>query len=345
MNILLQTDIDITMDYSKYYLKNYLNKQNSFERGDGNQSGTQGASYYTQTEADSENDFQIEESVEIEVTPQLTGMVQTNYQLDDEDSPIIDIIPQSYDRYGARRKGWLMTLAIITCVLLTVVVGDFATGGALLAGISAKHNQAMPTVSYYAVVLKTCDTYSVARMYAEQQRLMGAAGYILKDGEKYALVGDIYDDISDANSAVGNNEGSRLINIEVKEVDFDSLFKESSPLFRSMGGYCGGLLSQLDVIADNLAASKIDKTKALENIEVIKNNLEMQYNQLSAEVGEDKNAALLIADIDATLGIMSNLLNTSLSRPNLVCDIRYSKVQMIINYRQLVESLTQSEVS
>ena len=119
------------MDYSKYYLKNYLNKQNSFERGDGNQSGTQGASYYTQAEADSENDFQIEESVEIEVTPQLTGMVQTNYQLDDEDSPIIDIIPQSYDRYGARRKGWLMTLAIITCVLLTVVVGDFATGGAL----------------------------------------------------------------------------------------------------------------------------------------------------------------------------------------------------------------------
>ncbi|MDE6869439.1 MAG: hypothetical protein K2J75_01810 [Clostridia bacterium] len=333
------------MDYSKYYLKNYLKQQNTSERGYDNQSETSRESYYAQSDEDASQDYRVDESVEIEVTPQLTGMVQTNYQLDNEESPIIDIIPQSYDRYGSRRKGWLMTLAIITCVLLTVVVGDFATGGALLAGISVKNNQAMPTVNYYAVVLKTCDTYSIARMYAEQQRLMGGAGYILKDGEKYALIGDIYDDLADANSVVNNNEGSRLINIEVKEVDFDSLFKESSPLFRSMGGYCSGLLSQLDVIADDLTASKIDKTKALENIEVIKDNLEMQYNQLSAEVGDDKNSALLIADIDATLGILSNLLNTSLSRPNLVCDIRYSKVQMIINYRQLVESLTQSEAS
>ncbi|MDE5756636.1 MAG: hypothetical protein K2I23_06055 [Clostridia bacterium] len=329
------------MDYSKYYLKNYLKQQNAVERGyDERISDTARDSEYAR--ADSvEQDYRVDERVEIEVAPQLTGMVQTNYQIDDEEeSPIIDIIPQAYDRYSSRRKGWLMTLTIITCLLLTVVVGDFATGGALLAGIGGRQDKAMPTVSYYAVVLKTCDSYSVARMYAEQQRLMGGAGYILKDGEKYALVGDIYDDLADANAVVSENEGSRLINIEVKEVDFDNLFKGSSQLFRSMGGYCSGLLTQLDVIADDLTASKIDKTKALENIEVIKDNLEAQYNQLSAEVGDDKNAALLLADIDATLGILSNLLNSSISRPNLVCDIRYSKVQMIINYRQLVSSFS-----
>ncbi len=232
-----------------------------------------------------------------------------------------------------------MTLAIITCVLLTVVVGDFATGGALLAGLS-KQGVAMPTQSYYAVALKTCDTYSVARMYAEQQRLQGGAGYILKDGNAYALVGDIYDNLSDANAVVNANEGSKLINIEVNEVDFDSLFKGSSQLLRSMGGYCSSILTQLDVIADDLTASKIDKIKALENVEVIKNNLQLQYDELSMEVGDSKNAQLLLADIDATLGILSNLLNSSISRPNLVCDIRYSKVQMIVNYRQLVSNFS-----
>ena len=232
-----------------------------------------------------------------------------------------------------------MTLAIITCVLLTVVVGDFATGGALLAGLS-KQGVAMPTQSYYAVALKTCDTYSVARMYAEQQRLQGGAGYILKDGNAYALVGDIYDNLSDANAVVNANEGSKLINIEVKEVDFDSLFKGSSQLLRSMGGYCSSILTQLDVIADDLTASKIDKIKALENVEVIKNNLQLQYDELSTEVGDSKNAQLLLADIDAPLGILSNLLNSSISRPNLVCDIRYSKVQMIVNYRQLVSNFS-----
>ena len=131
-----------------------------------------------------------------------------------------------------------------------------------------------------------------------------------------------------------------MINIEVKEVDFGTLFKDSSQLLRSMGGYCASILTQLDVIADDLTASKIDKTKALENIEVIRDNLELQYKELSAEVNNDKNATLLIADINSTLGILSNLLNTTLSRPNLVCDIRYSKVQMIINYRQLVSTLS-----
>ncbi|MDE6276366.1 MAG: hypothetical protein K2M75_07540 [Clostridia bacterium] len=328
------------MDYSKYYLKNYLKQQNAVDQGFSSQSNSQTEREYSRTEQESPQDYRVDESVEIEVTPQLTGMVQTNYQLDDDEPAIIDIIPQSYDRYSSRRKGWLMTLTIITCLLLTIVVGDFATGGALLAGITSRQDKAMPTVSYYAVALKTCDSYSVARMYAEQQRLMGGAGYILKDGEKYALIGDIYDDIADANSAVANNDGSKLINIEVKEVDFDTLFKGSSQLFRSMGGYCSGLLTQLDVIADDLTASKIDKTKALENIEVIKDNLEMQYDELSAEAGNDKNAGLLLADINASVGILSNLLNSSISRPNLVCDIRYSKVQMIINYRQLVSSFS-----
>ena len=174
------------MDYSKYYLKNYLKNKEAIERDYERQANFQ--------DDVSQQDYQVDDTVEIEVTPQLIGMVQTNYQIDDEDSsPIIDIIPQSYDRYGARRKGWIMTLAIITCVLLTVVVGDFATGGALLAGLS-KQGEAMPTQSFYAVALKICDTYSVARMYAEQQRLQGGAGYILKAGDSYALVGVIYAD-------------------------------------------------------------------------------------------------------------------------------------------------------
>ncbi len=328
------------MDYSKYYLKNYLKNLNGEERREeGNSVGDLPDGERSRSFESEEQNFDRE--VEIEVTPQLTGMVQTNYRVDDYESPIIDIIPQSYDRYGARRKGWLMTLAIITCVLLTVVVGDFATGGALLAGIGgAKQDKAMPTVSYYAVVLKTCDSYSVARMYAEQQRLRGGAGFILKENEKYALVGDIYDDLGDANSVVEDNEGSRIVNIEIKEVDFDTLFEGSSQLLKSMGGYSGSIVTQLAVVADELSGSEIDKAKALEKIEGIKENLKMQYDELSAEVGENKNVALLVADVNATLGILENLLNSSVSRPNLVCDIRYSKVQIIVNYRQLVSTLS-----
>lgn len=318
------------MDYSKYYLKNYIKRQSAIER-----------EYGSEPTDVSEEEYRIEHNVEIEVTPQLTGAVQTDYQYYEEDDAIIDIIPQSYDRYGSRRKGWLMSLTIITCVLLTIVIGDFVTGGALLASVGKRSAAtSAPQANYYAIVLKTCDSYSVARMYAEQQRLMGGAGYILKEQDKYALVGDIYDDMSDANAAVENNEGSRLISIEIKEADFDGIFKDSSQLMQSMGGYYAAIVTQLAVIANELTGGQIDKYKALERIEGIKENLQMQYDELCAENSENKNAQLLLGDINATLGILSNLQNPNISRPNLVCDVRYSKMQIVLNYRSLVSTMS-----
>lgn len=333
------------MDYSKYYLKNYVKQQQTqssarYSRPNSNEDGDLNAQT-NETVEDSNTQYAIEGGVEIEVTPQPITVAQTTYGDYQENPPIIDILPQSYDKYSSRRKGWLMSLAIITCLLLTIVMGDFATGGALLASIGKRAQaNSMPSVSYYGVVLKTCESYSVARMYAEQQRLMGGAGYILKEDENYILIGDVYDEEGEAKAISEKNKGSRIVQIQVKEIDFDTMFKGNSQLLRSMGGYYATIVTQLSLVADELTEGKIDKFKALEKIEGISENLKMQYDELTKEKDQSNNAALLLADINATLGILSNLLDDSISRPNLVCDVRYSKIQIIINYRQTVSSMS-----
>ncbi len=66
----------------------------------------------------------------------------------------------------------------------------------------------------------------------------------------------------------------------------------------------------------------------------------MQYDELTSEKQQNGNTEILLADVNSTLGILSNLLDGNISRPNLVCDVRYSKIQIIINYRQMVSSMS-----
>ncbi len=317
------------MDYSNYYLKNYFKNKNGNAEDIPERKTIDDAQNY-----DRATDYYEEDGrVEIEVVPQLTSMVQTNYEINENDA-IIDIIPQDYDRNDAKRKSWIMSLAIITCLLLTIVIGDFVTNGALLAKVSSLYRaQSAPKSGFYAIVLKSADNYSGAKISADQIRLVGGAGYIVKSGDKYLVIGDIYDDLTQANSVVEKNEGSQLISYEFEEIDFEKIFSDNSALMQSMGGYSVAIVSQLAKIGESLSSQQIDKQNAIDQIENIRDNLQVQFDELSAESKSDNpHVKTLLSDINVSLGLLSNLCSDNISRPNLLCDIRYTKFQLIQNY-------------
>lgn len=319
------------MDYSNYYLKNYYKNKNGNNNGE-IESGER--KILDESQAIEEPRYYEEDGrVEIEVVPQLTSMVQTNYEIKEDDA-IIDVIPQDYDRSDAKRKSWIMSLAIITCLLLTVVIGDFATNGALLSKVSSLYRtQTAPKSGFYAIVLKSSDSYSGARIVADQIRLVGGAGYIVKSGEKYLVIGDVYDDLNEANAVVEKNEGSQLISYEIEEVDFEKVYANNSALMQSMGGYSVAIVNQLAKIGESLSNQQIDKQGAIDQIENIRDNLQMQFEELNAESKSDNpQVKKLLSDINVSLGLLSNLCSDNVSRPNLICDIRYTKFQLILNY-------------
>ena len=333
-------DIRYTMDYSNYYLKNYYKNKNN-ATGGGNGENVERKILEDNPTVEEPRYYEEDGRVEIEVVPQLTSMVQTNYEIKDDDT-IIDIIPQDYDRQDSKRKSWIMSLAIITCLLLTVVIGDFATNGALLAKVSSLYRtQSAPKSGFYAIVLKSSDSYSSARIAADQIRLVGGAGYIVKSGDnKYLVVGEVYDDLNEANAVVEKNEGSQLISYEIEEVDFEKIFAGNSALMQSMGGYSVAIVNQLAKIGDALSNQEIDKFTAIEQIENIRDNLQMQFDKLNEESSSDNpQVKALLSDVNVSLGLLSNLCSDNVSRPNLICDIRYTKFQLIVNYANFASKM------
>ncbi|MDE6189973.1 MAG: hypothetical protein K2G37_06840, partial [Clostridia bacterium] len=220
------------MDYSNYYLKNYFKNRNDKDDSQTDEIGGYGQESASPTEKSTEYVDGVE-NVEIEVVPQLIGTVNTNYEIRDDDT-IVDIIPQNYDRRDAKRRGWIVSLALVTCLLLSVVIGDYMTNGALLSAVSSLYrSQAVPKTEYYALVLKESESYSTAKIYGDQLRLLGGAGYIVKDGDSYLVIGDIYDDLDEANAVIEKNEGSRLVSFSAKETDFGTIFADNSQLMQS----------------------------------------------------------------------------------------------------------------
>lgn len=340
------------MDYSRYYLKNYFrhshdedyDSREDYEVIDETVEETSRSEYSQSDEETPKAHKYYARGVEIEVVPQLTSMVDTNYDISDDDV-IVDVQARPYDRRDSRRKGLVITLAIVACLLLTVVIGDYASDGALLDGISSLYGtQAMPSSGYYMLVYKSTDSYQQARLYSDRMRLQGGGGYILKSGSEYLLIADVYDDLDEASAVKEKNEGSTLLSYNVKAVDYSNLLAGSSELMQSMGGYSASIVAQLSNIGENLTKLEIDKSRALEEISELKGNLRLKYDELSKEdVSTNYYVKLLMADIDVTLGLLENLLGESVSRPNLVCDIRYVKVQIVLNYYTLTEKMSQED--
>ena len=354
-----KSDISFNMDYSKYYLKNYYKYHHDEDMEDYEEEyevlDDQPISSDSSTQSDNVEQSEIQpirseskkyyaRGVEIEVVPQLTSVVDTNYRINEEDV-IIDVEPQIYDRYDNKRKGWIMTLAIVACLLITIVIGDFVTNGALLNGITSLYKGAdMPKTNYYLLVLKETSSYQQARVYSDQMRLQGAGGYILKSDDNYLIIGDVYDDLDEANTVVDKNSGSTLLNYTIDSVDYESVLTGGSELMISMGGYSVSIIEQLSIIGESLTKSEIDKSQALEKIQTINDNLKLKYEELQEEaLNSNYNIKLLMADIDTTLGLLENLVSDSSLRPNLLCDIRYTKTQMTLNYYLMTQKMSQTE--
>ena len=82
-----------------------------------------------------------------------------------------------------------------------------------------------------------------------------------------------------------------------------------------------------------MSAQQIDKQAAIDQIENIRDNLQIQFDELSSESGaENPFVKTLLSDVNVSLGLLSNLCSDSISRPNLICDIRFTKFQLILNY-------------
>ena len=89
-----------------------------------------------------------------------------------------------------------------------------------------KNKISVDTHSYYAVTMGQYDSESEAQSVASGVSIMGAGAYVWLNGNKYYVIGNVYDNLTDAETVLknvsGNNYDVGILEMKFNKIAFDN---------------------------------------------------------------------------------------------------------------------------
>ena len=131
----------------------------------------------------------------------------------------------------------------------------------------------------------------------------------------------------DAENRIKQNGGEILI----LSTEF---YDKISGDLKDYSDYPEKVCDDLTKIASQLTSQEITTAQALEKINDVKEDFSVLYDNMSgisASDNDDKSLTLL-ANASVAMSALEYLCDTTVSRPNLVCDIRYTVCRIIFTY-------------
>ena len=223
-------------------------------------------------------------------------------------------------------NAFCQTVLIFAIIVMTLIVSaDFLTDGKVIAAIAAGFSA--EKLEYYAVLENPETDMTSSRVDSYAMRLKGGAGFIVKNGENYYNVFAVYDDISDAKDHIKQN-GGELITLSTDYYD-----NVTSDL-KNYTDYPKKVCDDLTKIASQLTSQQISAAEALEKINTVKEDFAVVYNNMTnvAPESNDDKSVTLLANASVAVSALEYLCDATASRPNLVCDIRYTVCRIIFTY-------------
>lgn len=250
------------------------------------------------------------------------------------------------------RSALYALLLIVICFCATLLSCDFLTGGKVMSEVTnaVLFNQKEYYRVYYAVQLFEFKTLAEAQSASEEIREKNGAGYIIKDGNNYLVIGGIYKNKEDAESVRKNLENDDftatvIFSVPVKNISV-SLFPEDVQTEAELAfKYFFVVTDKLFEISNDLDKGLTDDETAVSNIKNLLKNLTVlqeNFNGKSALYETNVEVIRFKAQLNAVVASVENLLNTAISRPNLLCDIRYTAALIVVTTRSYSETKSQS---
>lgn len=326
------------MDYSKYYLKNYVPEEEE-RSGDENEKtiipkielrsqpeiiyiNPDGEEFDPTTQpglanetSDYENQSDTDSIYENENLPQEKNQSKV---------PFFVRKPEKVKQPFFNR--FCQVVLIFAIVIMSLIVSaDFVTDGKAIAAISSLISE--NTRTYYAVLTNPKDDVTSSQVDSYAMRLKGGAGFTVRNNEKYYNVYAVYKNQSDAEEYVNENGGEILF---LSTNFYDKIESE----LKNYTDYPFKTVDELNEVAQNLSDKKINASQALEKISEIKDDFAVTYdnmNKLSTGNNDDKSVTLL-ANASVALSSLEYLCDTTVSRPNIICDIRYTVCRILFTY-------------
>lgn len=335
--------IRFSMDYSAYFLKN-LDKDSAAKKYRNED--------YKRYRQERENPYDegviLQPPIPKDYSPS-TYEYRAMPVLEMENEYGKSILPPAAKERIRRGKRWSVPRKIALCVCLFLVVTastfvacDFLTQGGVIGALADMAEATKIQKTYYFLASAEFDTLTDARAYSAALRLQGGAGYVAKRGDTYYVYAEMYDNRQTAEAVSQKNKDSRLIELNVKNANlkrFDQKFRAALEGFLDYGPV---LCEEMIQIADALQSGTTTVQAAKEKVNALKDGLDQDIKQLNVFVDQmaGDDAQTIIDDMRAALGLLDNLTNDELSRPNFLCDVRYYRIQIALNYAELCRKLS-----
>ena len=313
-------DIFIIMDYSKFYLRN-----RSIDESD-DPSGEEFSPQIVYIDYPKVRDRQVD--FDYEVSPEEVA-------LDVETAQKTDKKARKNGR-GLLNKISIFVLTIIIVVLSTFVISDFVVDGQLMTAWGQMVDSKNVEKTYYLVGLDSYDDYDTAKVSALEFRKGGASGNIVKDNEKYLVLGNIFAERAQAEKVAGNYQNGcvkevNILRLKVKDKDLNSILE-------SNGSYYAEIIEALIALQYDYEQNYGDLSVVKSEIAKLKTNIAVQkayFESKTAEFEGQKVVDDISLDMGICLALLSNIETTGQQKANVLSDIRYYAVQIALNSKDL----------
>lgn len=310
------------MDYSKFYLKNYV------------------------PEPDNDNDMPEIPRIETHSLPEIIYInpdgevfdpgIQNSSQNESTNSGALSepedkvAIPEvvrkpHVSKQSALNRFCQATLIFAIIVMSLIVSADFVTNGKAIAAITGAFTPSVQ--NYYAVLTNPREDLATCKADSYAMRLKGGAGFVVKNGDNYYNVYAIFDNESDAEEYINQNGGETLTLTT-------NYYDEIDGELKNYIDYPVKTCESLNDVLTKLADRDITTSEALDKLEDIKNDFAVTYDNMNnaANGNESGKSLSLLANASVALSALDYLCDTSVSRPNLACDIRYTVCVILFTY-------------
>lgn len=323
------------MDYSKFYLKNYVPREDDVKDDDQNPRlrietrsqpeiiyiNPDGEEFDPETEVgsvkDKQNAFQRNESPDENIYIP---------QSEHENSFAPQVIRKQQENRPSFANKFCQTVLIFAIVIMSLIVSaDFITDGKAIAALT---NAVMSDkIEYYAVLSDPSEDTQSAIAKSYSVRLKGGAGFIVKNGQSYYNVFELYDNRDDAEEYMKNN-GGEIITLSTEYYD------NISGDLKNYADYPVKTCEQLNAVLASLTAKEITSQQALEKLTDVKEDFAVLYDNMNnaSKTDEDNAGLALLANASVALSALESLCDQNATRPNLACGIRYAVCQIMFTY-------------
>lgn len=252
-----------------------------------------------------------------------------------EPHTVVDMRRNVRDDYKPKKKRGkniaITICAIIMCMSILLLSVDFFSAKGIVEELRGVFSFSKETcTNYYAINMGSFNTLTEARNMSDAIRNQGAAGYITNNGT-YNVLAACYLNYEDA-KAIADANSATIFTIRVFQKNKKNLPVKLRDSYQLTVGYEKTVYDSLYSLSNRLDENEINEDDCRQTIIELKGRIQSKtkdFMDLSADYTDEYTLEIRVSII-ACLSAIDNLTNSSLIRPNLLCDIRYTYL-MILN--------------